>query len=223
MSINTLFEVLSHQCSLSLLTQTYMGFYLYNWGKSFIYYQMECLWLDQGWLDRFSEKYCITCPVSTVILGHVTSAGRNTTCKCEMNFNTYLTQARYPVFARIPCNYCIFVWVTVCIETVDFKWLLPSFRCCPWSRCCGMGDFRPRTVWLGHPEKREQKYPRNVINNQKYNFFTFLPAVSVSQRSRVHLFPFLWLLYTNHSSFRLTEPLAYIKFTMLHSHWMLFM
>uniref|UniRef100_A0A8C8GIJ0 Phospholipid-transporting ATPase n=1 Tax=Oncorhynchus tshawytscha TaxID=74940 RepID=A0A8C8GIJ0_ONCTS len=54
-------------------------------------------------------------------------------------------------------------------------------KCCPWSRCCGMGDFRPRTVWLGHPEKREQRYPRNVINNQKYNFFTFLPGVLFNQ------------------------------------------
>uniref|UniRef100_A0A672N3G3 Phospholipid-transporting ATPase n=1 Tax=Sinocyclocheilus grahami TaxID=75366 RepID=A0A672N3G3_SINGR len=53
--------------------------------------------------------------------------------------------------------------------------------CCPWSRCCGGGDFRPRTVWLGHPEKREQRYPRNVINNQKYNFFTFLPGVLFNQ------------------------------------------
>uniref|UniRef100_A0A672ILM0 Phospholipid-transporting ATPase n=1 Tax=Salarias fasciatus TaxID=181472 RepID=A0A672ILM0_SALFA len=53
--------------------------------------------------------------------------------------------------------------------------------CCPWSRCCGIGDFRPRTVWLGHPEKREQRYPRNVINNQKYNFFTFLPGVLFNQ------------------------------------------
>uniref|UniRef100_A0A8D2LP87 Phospholipid-transporting ATPase n=1 Tax=Varanus komodoensis TaxID=61221 RepID=A0A8D2LP87_VARKO len=40
---------------------------------------------------------------------------------------------------------------------------------------------RPRTVWLGHPEKRDQRYPRNVINNQKYNFFTFLPAVLFNQ------------------------------------------
>uniref|UniRef100_A0A8B9KX09 Phospholipid-transporting ATPase n=1 Tax=Astyanax mexicanus TaxID=7994 RepID=A0A8B9KX09_ASTMX len=56
-----------------------------------------------------------------------------------------------------------------------------SFKCCPWSSCCGMGDFRPRTVWLGHPEKREQRYPRNVINNQKYNFFTFLPGVLFNQ------------------------------------------
>uniref|UniRef100_A0A8C7MF26 Phospholipid-transporting ATPase n=1 Tax=Oncorhynchus kisutch TaxID=8019 RepID=A0A8C7MF26_ONCKI len=56
-----------------------------------------------------------------------------------------------------------------------------GLKCCPWSRCCGMGDFRPRTVWLGHPEKREQRYPRNVINNQKYNFFTFLPGVLFNQ------------------------------------------
>ncbi|ERE70330.1 putative phospholipid-transporting ATPase IIB [Cricetulus griseus] len=48
--------------------------------------------------------------------------------------------------------------------------------CCEWLRCCGGGDPRPRTVWLGHPEKRDQRYPRNVINNQKYNFFTFLPG-----------------------------------------------
>nr|XP_023690721.1 probable phospholipid-transporting ATPase IIA [Paramormyrops kingsleyae] len=53
--------------------------------------------------------------------------------------------------------------------------------CCPWSRCCGMGDFQPRTVWLGCPEKREQRYPRNVINNQKYNLFTFLPGVLFNQ------------------------------------------
>uniref|UniRef100_A0A8C5CFI5 Phospholipid-transporting ATPase n=1 Tax=Gadus morhua TaxID=8049 RepID=A0A8C5CFI5_GADMO len=54
-------------------------------------------------------------------------------------------------------------------------------KCCPVSGCCGMGDLRPRTVWLGHPEKRDQRYPRNVINNQKYNFFTFLPGVLYNQ------------------------------------------
>uniref|UniRef100_A0A286X883 Phospholipid-transporting ATPase n=1 Tax=Cavia porcellus TaxID=10141 RepID=A0A286X883_CAVPO len=48
-------------------------------------------------------------------------------------------------------------------------------------RCCGAGEPRPRTVWLGHPEKRDQRYPRNVINNQKYNFFTFLPGVLFNQ------------------------------------------
>ncbi|XP_023389849.1 probable phospholipid-transporting ATPase IIA [Pteropus vampyrus] len=54
-------------------------------------------------------------------------------------------------------------------------------RCCDWLRCCGGGEPRPRTVWLGHPEKRDQRYPRNVINNQKYNFFTFLPGVLFNQ------------------------------------------
>ncbi|TKC41697.1 hypothetical protein EI555_013819, partial [Monodon monoceros] len=53
--------------------------------------------------------------------------------------------------------------------------------CCEWLRCCGAGEPRPRTVWLGHPEKRDQRYPRNVINNQKYNFFTFLPGVLFNQ------------------------------------------
>ncbi|XP_058032248.1 probable phospholipid-transporting ATPase IIA isoform X2 [Ahaetulla prasina] len=48
--------------------------------------------------------------------------------------------------------------------------------CCECLRCCGRRDPRPRTVWLGHPEKRDQRYPRNVVNNQKYNFFTFLPG-----------------------------------------------
>ncbi|EPQ07755.1 Putative phospholipid-transporting ATPase IIA [Myotis brandtii] len=57
----------------------------------------------------------------------------------------------------------------------------PSYRCCEWLRCCGGGEPRPRTVWLGHPEKRDQRYPRNVINNQKYNFFTFLPGVLFNQ------------------------------------------
>ncbi|XP_062897549.1 probable phospholipid-transporting ATPase IIA isoform X1 [Mobula hypostoma] len=51
--------------------------------------------------------------------------------------------------------------------------------CCGW--CCRGRDFKPRTVWLGHPEKREQKYPKNIINNQKYNIVTFLPGVLFNQ------------------------------------------
>lgn len=54
-------------------------------------------------------------------------------------------------------------------------------RCCECLRCCGRREPRPRSVWLGHPEKRDQRYPRNVINNQKYNFFTFLPGVSMTK------------------------------------------
>lgn len=46
-------------------------------------------------------------------------------------------------------------------------------------------------MWLGHPEKREQRYPRNVINNQKYNFFTFLPGVSLAKVPSHHPTPML--------------------------------
>uniref|UniRef100_A0A4X2LKQ9 Phospholipid-transporting ATPase n=1 Tax=Vombatus ursinus TaxID=29139 RepID=A0A4X2LKQ9_VOMUR len=58
---------------------------------------------------------------------------------------------------------------------------MQNSRCCDCLRCCGRGDPRPRTVWLGHPEKRDQRYPRNVINNQKYSLFTFLPGVLFNQ------------------------------------------
>uniref|UniRef100_A0A3B5MMF6 ATPase phospholipid transporting 9A (putative) n=1 Tax=Xiphophorus couchianus TaxID=32473 RepID=A0A3B5MMF6_9TELE len=77
------------------------------------------------------------------------------------------------------CDECGRLFFFKCI--MIFPPSLVAFRCCPWSSCCGMGDFRPRTVWLGHPEKREQRYPKNVINNQKYNFFTFLPGVLFNQ------------------------------------------
>lgn len=76
-----------------------------------------------------------------------------------------------------------------------------ALRCCPWSKCCGMGDFRPRTVWLGHPEKREQRYPRNVINNQKYNFFTFLPGVRhLLYRFRHSIYTFVFHIFLNLSN-----------------------
>uniref|UniRef100_A0A8C6UA41 Phospholipid-transporting ATPase n=1 Tax=Neogobius melanostomus TaxID=47308 RepID=A0A8C6UA41_9GOBI len=45
-----------------------------------------------------------------------------------------------------------------------------------------MGELRPRTVWLGHPEKREQRYPRNVLFNQfKYFFNLYFLLLACSQ------------------------------------------
>uniref|UniRef100_A0A8C6URD0 Phospholipid-transporting ATPase n=1 Tax=Neogobius melanostomus TaxID=47308 RepID=A0A8C6URD0_9GOBI len=38
-----------------------------------------------------------------------------------------------------------------------------------------------RTVWLGAPEKCEEKYPKNGIKNQKYNIITFVPGVLYQQ------------------------------------------
>ncbi|XP_072168686.1 probable phospholipid-transporting ATPase IIB [Diadema setosum] len=44
-------------------------------------------------------------------------------------------------------------------------------------RCKPEKELYPRTVWLGKPGPRQEKYPPNKICNQKYNIFTFLPLV----------------------------------------------
>uniref|UniRef100_A0A672SUE2 Phospholipid-transporting ATPase n=1 Tax=Sinocyclocheilus grahami TaxID=75366 RepID=A0A672SUE2_SINGR len=47
--------------------------------------------------------------------------------------------------------------------------------------CRRKKELKVRTVWLGHPEKCEEKYPKNAIKNQKYNIVTFVPGVLYQQ------------------------------------------
>uniref|UniRef100_A0A8D3CJE7 Phospholipid-transporting ATPase n=1 Tax=Scophthalmus maximus TaxID=52904 RepID=A0A8D3CJE7_SCOMX len=47
--------------------------------------------------------------------------------------------------------------------------------------CRRRKELKARTVWLGCPEKCEEKYPKNGIKNQKYNIFTFVPGVLYQQ------------------------------------------
>lgn len=47
MNINTVFEVWSHQC-VPLLTLTSVTIFISEENHLFIYYQMECLQLDEG-------------------------------------------------------------------------------------------------------------------------------------------------------------------------------
>ncbi|XP_035808722.2 probable phospholipid-transporting ATPase IIB isoform X3 [Amphiprion ocellaris] len=47
--------------------------------------------------------------------------------------------------------------------------------------CRRKKELKARTVWLGCPEKCEEKYPKNAIKNQKYNIFTFVPGVLYQQ------------------------------------------
>lgn len=53
------------------------------------------------------------------------------------------------------------------------------FSCSDWliNICRRKKELKARTVWLGCPEKCEEKYPKNAIKNQKYNIFTFIPGV----------------------------------------------
>uniref|UniRef100_A0A8C2IL92 Phospholipid-transporting ATPase n=1 Tax=Cyprinus carpio TaxID=7962 RepID=A0A8C2IL92_CYPCA len=52
----------------------------------------------------------------------------------------------------------------------------PGLNC-----ACSTKELKARTVWLGHPEKCEEKYPKNAIKNQKYNIVTFVPGVLYQQ------------------------------------------
>uniref|UniRef100_A0A672QJC1 Phospholipid-transporting ATPase n=1 Tax=Sinocyclocheilus grahami TaxID=75366 RepID=A0A672QJC1_SINGR len=57
-----------------------------------------------------------------------------------------------------------------------------TFCCeCLVHTCRRKKELKVRTVWLGHPEKCEEKYPKNAIKNQKYNIVTFVPGVLYQQ------------------------------------------
>uniref|UniRef100_A0A8C7GNL7 Phospholipid-transporting ATPase n=1 Tax=Oncorhynchus kisutch TaxID=8019 RepID=A0A8C7GNL7_ONCKI len=62
-------------------------------------------------------------------------------------------------------------------------WKILCGSCCDClaRMCRRTKELKARTVWLGHPEKCEEKYPKNAIKNQKYNFFTFVPGVLYQQ------------------------------------------
>ena len=53
-------------------------------------------------------------------------------------------------------------------------------RCCEsfWTRCRGKPDYQPRSVYLARPSgPTDQKFPPNIIRNQKYSVVTFIPLV----------------------------------------------
>ena len=53
----------------------------------------------------------------------------------------------------------------------------------------GRSADKSRTIPFRPPEKLQSKYPPNVVRNQKYNVFTFLPLVFYEQ------FKFFFNLY----------------------------
>uniref|UniRef100_A0A8C1SM79 Phospholipid-transporting ATPase n=2 Tax=Cyprinidae TaxID=7953 RepID=A0A8C1SM79_CYPCA len=62
-------------------------------------------------------------------------------------------------------------------------WKVLCTSCCEClvHTCRRKKELKARTVWLGHPEKCEEKYPKNAIKNQKYNIVTFVPGVLYQQ------------------------------------------
>uniref|UniRef100_A0A8C0R1B9 Phospholipid-transporting ATPase n=1 Tax=Canis lupus dingo TaxID=286419 RepID=A0A8C0R1B9_CANLU len=72
-------------------------------------------------------------------------------------------------------------------------------------------ELKARTVWLGYPEKCEEKHPRNSIKNQKYNVFTFIPGVLYEQ---FKFFLNLYFLVVSCSQF-----VPALKIGYLYTYW----
>ncbi|XP_054439770.1 probable phospholipid-transporting ATPase IIB [Pteronotus mesoamericanus] len=85
--------------------------------------------------------------------------------------------------------------------------------CSDWlvSVCRRKRELKARTVWLGHPEKCEEKHPRNAIKNQKYSVFTFLPGVLYEQ---FKFFLNLYFLVVSCSQF-----VPALKIGYLYTYW----
>uniref|UniRef100_A0A8C3KSN2 Phospholipid-transporting ATPase n=1 Tax=Chrysolophus pictus TaxID=9089 RepID=A0A8C3KSN2_CHRPC len=86
-------------------------------------------------------------------------------------------------------------------------------NCSDWliNICRRKKELKARTVWLGCPEKCEEKYPKNAIKNQKYNIFTFIPGVLYEQ---FKFFLNLYFLVVSCSQF-----VPALKIGYLYTYW----
>uniref|UniRef100_A0A5F9C8D9 Phospholipid-transporting ATPase n=1 Tax=Oryctolagus cuniculus TaxID=9986 RepID=A0A5F9C8D9_RABIT len=92
-------------------------------------------------------------------------------------------------------------------------WKFLCSSCCDWliNICQRKKELKARTVWLGCPEKCEEKHPRNSIKNQKYNVFTFIPGVLYEQ---FKFFLNLYFLVVSCSQF-----VPALKIGYLYTYW----
>ncbi|XP_053427309.1 probable phospholipid-transporting ATPase IIB isoform X5 [Nycticebus coucang] len=92
-------------------------------------------------------------------------------------------------------------------------WKFLCASCCDWliNICQRKKELKARTVWLGCPEKCEEKHSRNSIKNQKYNVFTFIPGVLYEQ---FKFFLNLYFLVVSCSQF-----VPALKIGYLYTYW----
>jgi len=60
-------------------------------------------------------------------------------------------------------------------------WTNLCTSCCKKSVCCRERELKPRTVAIGLRGRQTEKFPRNVVRNQKYSIITFIPKVLFEQ------------------------------------------
>ncbi|CAA9995373.1 unnamed protein product [Nesidiocoris tenuis] len=79
-------------------------------------------------------------------------------------------------------------------NALDFEFEM-EFECCSfWRKCCPKREPQQRIIVIG--QKPESKFVPNVIRNQKYNIFTFLPLVLYEQFKFFLNFYFLLMAMT---------------------------
>uniref|UniRef100_A0A803YDT0 Phospholipid-transporting ATPase n=1 Tax=Meleagris gallopavo TaxID=9103 RepID=A0A803YDT0_MELGA len=126
-----------------------------------------------------------------------------------------------PCLRSINCTYHIFLLqqsLTASVVAIPASFILKSkivflFSCSDWliNICRRKKELKARTVWLGCPEKCEEKYPKNAIKNQKYNIFTFIPGVLYEQ---FKFFLNLYFLIVSCSQF-----VPALKIGYLYTYW----
>ncbi|XP_061903145.1 probable phospholipid-transporting ATPase IIB isoform X4 [Entelurus aequoreus] len=92
-------------------------------------------------------------------------------------------------------------------------WRVLCCSCCELlaRMCRRKKELKARTVWLGRPEKCEEKFPKNSIHNQKYNVLTFVPGVLYQQ---FKFFLNLYFLVVSCSQFVPSLKIGY-----LYTYW----
>ncbi|XP_054711581.1 probable phospholipid-transporting ATPase IIB isoform X3 [Uloborus diversus] len=87
--------------------------------------------------------------------------------------------------------------------------LLCSKCCKAMPKICGEREYKPRTVFLGRTNN--ESFPPNIIKNQKYNFFTFIPLVLF------HQFKFFLNLYF--LVMALSQFIKDVRVGFLYTYW----
>uniref|UniRef100_T1ISW6 Phospholipid-transporting ATPase n=1 Tax=Strigamia maritima TaxID=126957 RepID=T1ISW6_STRMM len=117
-----------------------------------------------------------------------------------MGENDYLLHAQDLVANRKGGLSGCFCCLCYCVRNIFMS-------CC--GKLCGEREHKSRTIWIGTRSK--EKFPRNVIRNQKYNFFTFIPLVLFEQ------FKFFLNLYF--LVMALSQFIPDIKIGYLYTYW----
>ena len=92
----------------------------------------------------------------------------------------------YQFYCTIKCCSVLLSSILPRIEMNEWFWIVFFYRCCKMFCCCRKKEFSSRTVFIGtgNGKDGQHQFPANVIRNQKYSVFSFIPIVSILTSKR---------------------------------------